>query len=50
MFAVIAIVCFLLAVFGASISVNLIALGLAFVAAQLLVGSWPLVNGPWIKA
>jgi hypothetical protein len=51
MFAIFAIVCFLLAVFGASIQVNLIALGLAFMAAQMLVGSWPINGGaPWARA
>jgi len=46
-FAIIAIVCFLLAVFGAALSINLVALGLAFLAAQLLVGWWPFGGPPW---
>lgn len=49
MLAVIAILCFLLAVFGAPVGVDLVALGLAFLAAAVLVGPWPLfgVAGPW---
>jgi hypothetical protein len=42
MFALLAIVAFLLAVFEAPIGINLIALGLVFVAGHLLVGLWPL--------
>lgn len=43
MFAILATLCFLLAVFGASVAgLNLIALGLAFLALALLVGSWPI--------
>jgi hypothetical protein len=42
MFPVLAILCFLLVVFGAAVGIDLMALGLAFVAAALLVGDWPL--------
>ena len=44
MFPILAIGCFLLVVFGAQVGVDLIALGLAFVAAALLVGDWPLAG------
>lgn len=43
MFAVLAILCFLLATLNVSLGgLNLIALGLVFVAASLLVGNWPI--------
>lgn len=43
MFALIALVLFVLAAFGVDFdSVNIIALGLAFLAAALLLGNWPL--------
>lgn len=42
MFAILATLCFLLAVFHAPVPVDLIALGLAFLALALLVGSWPI--------
>lgn len=42
MFAILATLCFLLVVFGAAVPVDLIALGLAFLALALLVGSWPI--------
>lgn len=42
MFPILAIVCFLLALFGASVGLDLVVLGLVFVAATLLVGDWPL--------
>jgi hypothetical protein len=45
-FAILAIVCFLLVALEAPIGLNLVALGLAFMAAQLLVGSWPLAWRP----
>lgn len=48
MFAILAIVCFLLVVFEAPVGIDLTALGLAFLAAQLLVGSWPLAAG-WTR-
>ncbi|MCU1665409.1 MAG: hypothetical protein JWR58_5474 [Pseudonocardia sp.] len=41
MLAIAAALCFLLAVFDAPVGVNLIALGLAFLALALLVGDWP---------
>ncbi|MGH3934169.1 MAG: hypothetical protein ACRDS1_04185 [Pseudonocardiaceae bacterium] len=47
MFAILAILCFLLAVFGANIAINLVALGLAFLAAHALLGWWPLSGPPW---
>ena len=48
MFAILAILCFLLVVFQAPVGIDLVALGLAFVAAQLLVGAWPL-TGRWAR-
>ena len=43
MFAFLALLCFLLALFGAHIaSIDLVVLGLAFIAAALLVGNWPM--------
>jgi hypothetical protein len=43
MFALLALVCFVLAAFGVSFGVvDLLALGLAFVAAHLILGLWPL--------
>jgi hypothetical protein len=42
LFAILAILCFLLAVFSAPVGIDLIALGLVFVAAHLLFGLWPL--------
>lgn len=48
MFAILAVLCFLLVVFQAAVGVDLIALGLAFVAAHLLFGLWPLFGAsPW---
>lgn len=49
MFALAALVCFLLALFGAHVgTVDLVVLGLAFIAAHLLVGLWPLGGTlPW---
>jgi hypothetical protein len=41
-FALLALVSFVLAVFRVVLPVDLIALGLAFVAAHLLMGDWPL--------
>lgn len=42
MFAFLALLCFLLALFGAHLgSLDLVILGLAFVALALLVGNWP---------
>lgn len=43
MFALLALICFLLALFGGSIGgLDLITLGWVFVAAALLVGNWPM--------
>ena len=42
MFAFLALLCFLLALFGAHVgSIDLVLLGFVFVAAALLVGNWP---------
>jgi len=41
-FAFLALLCFLLALFGAHVgSIDLVLLGFVFVAAALLVGNWP---------
>lgn len=45
MFAVAALVCFLLSLFGAHVGVNLVTLGLAFIAAHLI---WAGPAVPWI--
>lgn len=43
MFALLALICFLLALFGGSIgSLDLLTLGWVFIAAALLVGNWPM--------
>jgi hypothetical protein len=43
MFPLLALICFLLALFGGSIgSLDLITLGWVFIAAALLVGNWPM--------
>ena len=43
MFALLALLCFVVSLFGGSIGgVDLITLGLAFIAAAMLVGNWPL--------
>lgn len=42
MFPILAILCFLLVLFQAPITWNLMALGLAFLAATWLTGTWPL--------
>lgn len=48
MFALAAFVCFVLVVFGVSAHFSILALGLAFLALHLLVGTWPFANGyPW---
>lgn len=50
MFALAALICFILVVFGVSAPFNILALGLAFVALHLLVGSWPFGGGyPWAR-
>ncbi len=43
MFALLALLCFVLDVFGVKqLDVDLVSLGLAFIAVHLLVGLWPL--------
>ena len=43
MLALLALLCFLLALFGGSIGgLDLVTLGLAFIAAAMLVGNWPM--------
>lgn len=43
MFAILAVVCFLMAAFGGHIGdINLVDIGLAFLAFAILVGSWPI--------
>lgn len=50
MFALVALICFVLAVFSVSLGVNLVALGLAFLTLHLLVGGWPFAGGyPWAR-
>lgn len=47
-FAIAAIVCFMLVVFEVDAGFSLLALGLAFVAVHLLVGFWPVAGTtPW---
>lgn len=46
MFALLALLCFVLALFGVPLGVNLMILGLAFIAAHLLIGDWR----PWRRA
>jgi hypothetical protein len=46
MFAVAALVCFLLDLFSARVGVNLVVLGLAFLAAHLVWSGPPL---PWVR-
>lgn len=41
MFALLAFVCFLLALFGVAAPFDLVTLGFCFVALSLLVGNWP---------
>jgi len=42
MFALLALICFLLALFGGTIgSLNLVTLGFVFISAALLFGNWP---------
>lgn len=49
MFALLALICFVLAVFEVALPVNLIALGLAFLTTHFLLGAWPFGgNPPWI--
>lgn len=48
MFALLALIAFLLALFGAHVgSIDLVTLGLAFIAAHLLLGAWPFGAAPW---
>jgi len=41
MFPFLALLCFLLALFGVHLSVDLVILGFVFVALSLLFGNWP---------
>ena len=41
MFPFLALLCLLLALFGVKLSVDLVVLGLVFVALALLFGNWP---------
>ena len=52
MFALLALLAFLLALFGAHIgSIDLVVLGFVFVAAHLLVGPWPFGGSlPWRRS
>lgn len=49
MFALAALICFLLALFGAHVgTIDLVVLGFVFIAAHLLVGLWPFGAAlPW---
>lgn len=47
MFALLALICFILALFNAAFPVDLMTLGFVFVATHLLVGLWPLGSVPW---
>lgn len=51
MFALLALIAFVLALFRVAIeNVDLVILGLAFVALHLLVGTWPFSgNPPWTR-
>lgn len=42
MFALLAFVCFLLALLGVSVGIDLVTLGLMFIALAMLLGTWPL--------
>jgi hypothetical protein len=42
MFALLALLCFVLDLFKVDVDFSLVSLGLAFVAVHLLVGLWPL--------
>ncbi|MGH3673650.1 MAG: hypothetical protein ACRDSH_23975 [Pseudonocardiaceae bacterium] len=46
MFALVALICFILALFGTPVGIDLVALGLVFVALHLLFGMWPLGGSP----
>lgn len=48
MFALAALICFILVVFDVSAGFSILALGLAFIALHLLVNGWPFAGGiPW---
>lgn len=50
MFALAALILFILAAVGLATTINLIAWGLAFVALHLLFGLWPVYgNAPWAR-
>jgi hypothetical protein len=43
MFALLALLCFLVSLFGGTLGgIDLVTLGLAFIAASMLVGNWPM--------
>ena len=47
MFPFLALLCFLLALFGVHLSFDLAILGFAFIALSLMLGNWPV--SMWIK-
>lgn len=51
MLAILALICFVLATFGVALgSLSVLALGLAFLAAHLIVGGWPWGGTyPWAR-
>lgn len=50
MFALAALICFILALFGLAASIDLAVLGLAFISLHLLLGPWPFGGStPWLR-
>lgn len=51
MSAILALICFVLATFGADVAdINLLALGLAFLALHFVLGGWPWGSAyPWAR-
>lgn len=50
MFALAALICFILALFDVTLEFSLVNLGLACIAAHLLVGLWPFAGAaPWVR-
>lgn len=50
MFALGALICFILALFKVAIDIDLVVLGFALISLHLLFGSWPLTGSfPWRK-
>lgn len=47
MFALLALITFILAIFKVPVGVDLLSLGLAFISTHLLFGSWPNGAFPW---